>query len=387
MDEKQKLDELINIGIALANEKRLDHLLDKIVKEARNFTNADAGTLYLREGDHIRFVVSQNETLKKRLGAKKEKEHYISFKMPISRDNIAGYTAASKEILNIEDVYELGDDVPFGFNKSFDLKSSYRSKSMLVVPMLDADKDIVGVIQLINSIDENGNIVAFKTEYEKLTFSLASQAAVAVKKAQLQEELKAASIEMIERLSVAAEFRDEDTAHHIKRMSNYSMIIAKHIGMTEEEIEMMLFTAPMHDIGKLGVPDSILLKPGKLTDEEWVEMKNHTIYGGQILKGSKYDLIRQAEVVALSHHEKWNGQGYPNQLAGEEIPIQGRIVALADVFDALSSKRCYKPAFPMEKVLSIIKADSGTHFDPKVTEAFFEGLDEIMQIYEDYKEV
>jgi len=388
VDEKQKLDELINIGIAIASEKKLDKLLEKIVEEARRFTTADAGSLYLKEdGDVIRFVVSQNDTLRKRYGIGREKGSFLTFTMPISKENIAGYVASSGAILNLEDVYEIPPSYPFRFNKSFDEKSTYRSKSMLVVPMMDADREVVGVLQLINSLDENGETIAFKKEYEKLTLSLASQAAVAVRMAQLREELQTSSLEMIERLSVAAEFRDEDTALHIKRMSNYSAIIAKHMGFSEDRVEKILFTAPMHDIGKLGVPDSILLKPGKLTDEEFNEMKKHTVYGAKILEGSKHNFIKMAEVIAISHHEKWNGKGYPNGLAGEEIPVEGRIVALADVFDALSSKRCYKPPFPLEKVLDIIKTDTGTHFDPQVTEAFFRGMDEVMEVYNEYKEV
>ncbi|MCD4783070.1 MAG: HD domain-containing protein [Candidatus Eremiobacteraeota bacterium] len=386
MDEKTKLDELINIGIALASEKRLDKLLEKIVEEARQFAGADAGSVYLKEGDLIRFVVSQNDTLRRRFGKDKEKEDFISFTMPISRENIAGYVAASGQILNLEDAYRIPEDKPFRFNKSFDKKTGYRSKSMLVVPMIDVDKDVVGVIQLINSMDADGNIVPFKPSYEKLTFSLASQAAVAVRMAQMREELKSASLDMIQKLSVAAEYRDEDTANHIKRMSSYSAIITKHMGYSNDFVDSILFTSPMHDIGKLGVPDSILLKPGKLNKEEWEEMQRHALYGKKILEGSSHDLIRTAESIAISHHEKWNGKGYPSGLAGEDIPIEGRIVALADVFDALSSKRCYKNAFPLEKTIAIIKNDTGTHFDPKVSEAFFKGLDEIMVVYNKYRE-
>ncbi len=384
---RQKMDDLINIGIALTSEKRLDKLLDKIVEEARRFTNADAGSLYLKEGDQIRFVVSQNDTLRKRYGLEKEKEDFLSFTMPISTENIAGYSAATGQILNIGDVYHLPPSVPFKFNKSFDEKTTYRSKSMLVVPMLDTDQNVVGVIQLINSLDESGNVVPFREEFEKLTFSLASQAAAAVRMAQMREELKQSNLEMIHRLSVAAEFRDEDTALHIKRMSRYSQIIALGLGFSEEEAEEILFTSPMHDIGKLGVPDAILLKPGKLTPEEWKEMQKHTIYGAEILKNSRHKIIQRAEVIALTHHEKWNGKGYPRGLAGEEIPIEGRIVALADVFDALSSKRCYKPAFPLEKVEKIIMEDTGSHFDPKVTKAFFANYDKIIKVYEELKEV
>jgi HD-GYP domain-containing protein (c-di-GMP phosphodiesterase class II) len=383
---KKKFDDLINIGVALASEQRLDNLLERIVTEARRFTCADAGSLYIREDNKIRFVVSQNDTLRKRHGAQREKENFLTFTMPISADNLAGYSALTGKILNIPDAYNLTGDYP-KINKSFDEKNNYRSTSMLVVPMQDVEKYCVGVIQLINAKDENGQIIPFKKECENLTYSLASQAAVAVRNAQLREELKESNMEMIHRLSVAAEFRDEDTALHIKRMSYYSQIIAKGLGFSDEEAENILFTAPMHDIGKLGVPDAILLKPGKLTNEEFDEMKRHTSYGAQILKGSQYKIIQQSETIAISHHEKWNGMGYPYGLKGEEIPIEGRIVALADVFDALTSKRCYKPAFPLDKVERIIKNDTGTHFDPAVVKAFFKHYDEILDVYYKFREI
>jgi putative two-component system response regulator len=383
--ERAKLDELINIGIALASENKLDRLLERILTEARGFTRADAGTLYLREDDKIRFIISQNDTLRKR-GDYQENSSFLTFTLPIDENNIAGYVATTGKTLNIRDAYDLPGDVPFKFNKSFDEKNNYRCTSMLVVPMLDVEGYVVGVIQLINSLDENGKVASFKEEYENLTLSLASQAAVAVRNAQLREDLREASLEMIHRLSVAAEFRDEDTALHIKRMAYYSYIIARSLGMSESESDEILYTSPMHDIGKLGIPDSILLKPGKLTDEEFNEMKKHTIYGAQILKGSKNKTIRQSETIAISHHEKWNGTGYPYGLKGEEIPIEGRIVALADVFDALTSKRCYKPAFPLDKVEKIIKNDTGTHFDPAVVRAFFKKYDQIMEIYHKYGE-
>ncbi len=387
MDEKKKMDELINIGIALASEKRLDRLLDTILRESRYFTYADAGSLYLREGNLIRFVASHNETLKKQHGEQKTRDSYLTFTMPISHENIAGYVASTGKILNIEDVYNISPDEPYRFNKDFDRKTGYRTRSMLVVPMMDQEDSVVGVLQLINSKNHLGEVVPFLSEYEKLTFSLASQAAVAVQMAQMREELRASNMEMIERLSVAAEFRDEDTALHIRRMSLYSQIIAQQMGFTDEQCDTILSTSPMHDIGKLGVPDSILLKPGRLTEEEFVEMRKHTIYGAQILKNSNHDIIRKAETIAISHHEKWNGTGYPYGLSGEDIPLEGRIVAIADVFDALSSKRCYKEAFPIEKVTSIIEKDTGTHFDPAVSRAFFDAFDRIMAVYEKYKEV
>lgn len=387
LKDNQKMDELINIGIALASEVKLDRLLDKILEEARRFTQADAGSLYLKEDDRLHFVVSQNDSLRKKFGIKCEKDSFLPFTIPVSTENIAGYVAKSATILNIEDVYEIPDTRPYRFNRSFDERSSYRSRSMLAVPMMDVNKEIIGVIQLINSMDDMGNVIPFRSEYEKLTLSLASQAGVAVKNAQLRDEVRSSSLEMIERLSVAAEFRDEDTALHIKRMSSYSAIIATKMGYSYEEAELLRFTSPMHDIGKIGVPDSILLKPGKLTDEEWQEMRRHTVYGAEILGDSQNSYIKSARIIALSHHEKWDGSGYPNGLKGDEIPLEGRIVALADVFDALSSKRCYKDAMPIEKVKEIIREGSGKHFDPGVVSAFFDGLNEIIKVYEEYKEI
>ncbi len=386
LDEKQKLDELINIGIALNNERRLDKLLTKIVTEARRFTRADAGTLYLVEGDNLRFEVSQNDTLQKIYDQTPEDDRLPNFLMPISMNNIAGYVATTGDTVNLKDVYRLPPNVPYKFNKRFDRESGYRAKSMLVVPMTNANGETIGVIQLINSLDLKGKVVSFKKEYEKLTLSLASQAAVAVEMAKMREELKSTSLEMMQRLSVAAEFRDEDTAWHVKRMSLYSRVIAEGLGFSNEEAEEILFTSPMHDIGKIGVPDAILLKPGKLTDEERETMKKHTVFGSKILAGSKHKIIKKSQVVALTHHEKWDGTGYPEGKKGEEIPIEGRIVAVADVFDALTQKRCYKPAFPLQKVEKILFNDTGTHFDPGVTKAFFENYDRILDVFEEYKE-
>ncbi len=199
-------------------------------------------------------------------------------------------------------------------------------------------------------------------------------------------QLKETSIEIIFRLSSASEYRDEDTGAHIQRMSNYASLIADKMGLGSKTVEAILHAAPMHDIGKIGIPDSILLKPGKLTDAEWKIMRQHPLIGAKILGGSKIPLVRMAEVIALTHHEKWNGSGYPRGLKGKKIPLVGRIAAVADVFDALSTKRPYKPAFELEQSLDIIKSDSGSHFDPDVIEAFFSCKDEIIAIKEKYSD-
>lgn len=203
---------------------------------------------------------------------------------------------------------------------------------------------------------------------------------------QALEKVKVASLDTIHRLSKAAEYKDEDTGAHILRMSNYSAAVARKMGLDETTVESILYAAPMHDIGKIGTPDSILLKPGKLDPDEWEIMKQHAVNGGRILEGSDAEFINLGEVIALSHHEKWDGAGYPQGLSGEKIPLVGRIVAIADVFDALTSKRPYKGPFSLEKSYEIIREGRGNHFAPDVVDAFFAIEDEILTIKERYKD-
>ena len=199
------------------------------------------------------------------------------------------------------------------------------------------------------------------------------------------EKIKIASLDTIFRLSRAAEYKDEDTGAHIQRMSHYCTTVARKMGLDDETVESILYAAPMHDVGKIGVPDQILLKPGRLDPDEWEIMKQHTTIGAQILEGSDAEFIKLAEVIALTHHEKWDGSGYPRGLKGSEIPLAGRITAIADVFDALTSKRPYKEPFPLEKSFAIIKESRGSHFDREVVDAFFAVEDEILSFKEKFQ--
>lgn len=199
-------------------------------------------------------------------------------------------------------------------------------------------------------------------------------------------ELEETRMEIIRRLGRAAEYRDNETGLHIIRMSKFSQILGQAAGMGEQEAEMLLNASPMHDIGKIGIPDSILLKPGKLDAGEWETMKTHSTMGAKILSGHHSELMEMARVIALTHHEKWDGSGYPKGLSGEKIPLVGRIVALADVFDALTSERPYKKAWPVEEAISFIKDNSGKHFDPELTELFIANLDKIIEIRDKYAE-
>ena len=215
------------------------------------------------------------------------------------------------------------------------------------------------------------------------------EAEVALKTIKLQQTLDAlhiASLDSIHRLSRAAEYKDEDTGAHIERMSRYSEVVARKMGLDGKTIERILYAAPMHDVGKIGIPDKILLKPGKLDTDEWEIMKQHTTIGARILGGSLTGFIKLAEVIALTHHERWDGSGYPRGLKGTQIPLVGRITAIADVFDALTTRRPYKEPFSVEKSFAIIQESKGNHFDPDVVNAFFAVQDEIMAIKNEYQE-
>ncbi len=194
------------------------------------------------------------------------------------------------------------------------------------------------------------------------------------------EELRNTRLQIVQRLGMAAEYRDEETGNHILRMSHISALLAKKIGWNDAECELMLNASPMHDIGKIGIPDAIMLKPGKFEPHEWEIMKTHAVIGGKLLDGDDSDLMRMAKEIALSHHEKWDGSGYPNGLAGEAIPQSGRIAALADVFDALTSERPYKKAWAIEDAVTLIGENRGTHFDPQLVDIFLQELPAIMQI-------
>ena len=194
------------------------------------------------------------------------------------------------------------------------------------------------------------------------------------------QELYDTRLEIIFRLGRAAEYRDNETGMHIKRMSHYCKAIAKAIGMDKKQCALILHASPMHDVGKIGIPDNILLKPGKLEPKEFEIMKTHTTIGEKLLSGDNFEELELARIIALTHHERWDGAGYPNGLAGENIPIEGRIAAVGDVFDALISERPYKKAWPVDKAVNLMKEGNGTQFDPEIIKIFPGILDKILEI-------
>lgn len=193
-------------------------------------------------------------------------------------------------------------------------------------------------------------------------------------------KIRDTQLQIVQRLSRAAEYRDNETGGHILRMSHISALIARHSGWSEQQCEIMLHASPMHDVGKIGIADGILLKPGSLTPDEWRTMQTHSVIGHDILSGDDSELLRMAREIALSHHEKWDGSGYPQGLAEEAIPASGRIVALADVFDALTSERPYKKPWEVDAALQWMREQVGTHFDPRIAASFFQLIPEILAI-------
>ena len=218
-------------------------------------------------------------------------------------------------------------------------------------------------------------LVAARTEELRRTFDALRRANV---------DLKAAQEETIRRLSIASEYRDEETGAHIQRMSRYCELLAGKAGVEEGRVELMRMASPLHDVGKIGIPDAILCKPGRHTPGEFARMKTHAEIGYRILYGTGYPILETAAVIAHTHHEKWNGQGYPNGLRGEDIPLEGRLTAIADVFDALMTKRVYKPAFSLDKSLGIMREGHGSHFDPRLLDIFLDHMDEVLAIRDAY---
>ena len=203
---------------------------------------------------------------------------------------------------------------------------------------------------------------------------------------ELHKEIEESQKEIIYKMGEIGESRSNETGNHVKRVANYSKLLATLYGLDEKECDILFTASPMHDIGKVGIPDSILNKPGKLDENEWKIMRKHCVIGYNILKNSKREILKAAAIVAMTHHEKWDGTGYPKGLKGEEIHIYGRITAIADVFDALGSHRCYKKAWEDEKIFELLRDEKDKHFDPKLIDLFFENIDKFIEIRDRYKD-
>jgi HD-GYP domain-containing protein (c-di-GMP phosphodiesterase class II) len=463
---QEQIKKLNQIGIALSSETNLEDLLELIVFEAREFTGADAGSLYILDEDEtLYFNVSQNDTLSRRPDPP---PGFKPYPLNLSKESIAGYVAITGEIVNIEDVYNLPGTVPYGFNSDFDTRNEYVTRSMLAVPMKDREQEIIGVIQLINPMDETGKVFPFPKSVEHLIMSLASQAAVAIRNATLIADIKALFEALIRYSATAIDARSPHTAGHSRRVAAYSKAIAlaineqnagrfADVSFSREQLEELSYAAWLHDIGKIGVPEKILDKNNRLSDEAMESIANrfelikafllgftdHGSGGEEAEKAAQQieeelDLIQKANrsnflsdedlatlqsiasktyknlagdtmpylsdkemeylsvrkgnltaeeykkiqthveltynivenipftkslqnipFFSASHHELLDGSGYPKGLKGEEIPLQSRILAVVDIFDALTAAdRPYRRAMAPGKAGEILKAEA-----------------------------
>ena len=377
--QREVLEKLIHIGIALSSEKNIDKLLENIVDQAMELTGADGGSIYVKEDNSLSFKILKNKVLKKKFKGKDLKSIFPIHKIPINYHSIAGYAALKGEILNFKSREEARAS-GFSFDEKIEKALQYVTQSTLTIPLKTRNEEVVGVLQLINP-REDGKIVTFKAEHESVMKYLASQAAIAIQNAHLIKEIKEVQLHAIYTLSSAAEFRDKITGDHIKRISQTSYLIARKLGLDEDESELILYASPMHDIGKIAIPDRILFKPARLTENEWRVMQKHTIYGAQIIGETPYPLFQYAKNIALYHHERFDGKGYPEGLKGKKIPLEARIVAIADVFDALVTSRPYKKAWSIESAIEYIAEERGHHFDPEIANIFLGNIKLVKEIY------
>jgi HD-GYP domain-containing protein (c-di-GMP phosphodiesterase class II) len=379
MDQQDIAQRLVEIGIALSEERQLPKLLAKVVDHSLNFTNADAASLYVRDRDELEFRFTRNLTLENR----STDSQFTTFRLPIDSRSVAGYVALNKHTVLIPDVYNRHDNLPFNFDDSFDKRVGYHSQSMLVVPIIDNLGQVLGVLQLINHM-HNGEAEAFPEELRRPVEALAGQVAIALRNVALVDQLALSQRETVYRLCRAAETRDNETGNHIKRISYFAHKLAELRGEDASFRELVFDASPMHDLGKIGIPDAVLLKPGRLTDNERVIMNTHAQLGYEMLAGSDSALLEMGATIAQTHHERWDGTGYPQQLQGKHIPLEGRITALVDVFDALSSPRVYKPAWPLDKVIDYCLEQRDQHFDGELVDTLIENMDDFLAIREEY---
>ena len=353
---KDPLIALVNIGQAVAAEKNIDLLIKTIAEETQTAMKADRCTIYLYDKEN-------NELYSKVATGLDTKE----LRIPADR-GLAGHVLKTGETINIKDAY-----TDPRFNPDVDKKTGYRTKTILCMPIKNFNQEIIGVFQVLNKFDEY-----FTPDDEDLLIAIASSAGISLENAQLferqrklLEEQKVVLDSFIETLATSIDARDKITAGHSSRVKMFATLIAQEFGMEQNDIYILEKAAALHDIGKIGIRDSVLQKEGKLTPEEYKHIQEHVEITHHILEKIHMSKdFQQITEIACSHHEKYDGTGYYRHLKGEEIPFGGRILAVSDVFDAITSKRHYRDKMPIEKVIDIIKNGAGTHFDPKVVDKF-----------------
>jgi len=370
--ESQKiLDLLFSYMPKIAAERKMDNLLVLMADLGRSIVSADRCSLWLIDEDSGELWTKV--------------AHGVS-ELRIPRDaGFVGYSVKTAEPLLIEDAYK-----DPRFDRRSDEKTHYRTTSVMTVPLLNSMGRVMGVFQAIN---KQGDSAIFSTQdLERLALT-AVYSAKTIESARLTAELEASKVELeatqeelIHILGDVSESRSRETGDHIQRVAEISYKLALYYGLSEEEAERIRLAAPMHDLGKVGIPDAILNKPGRFTDDEYAIMKTHSEIGYNMLCNSKRKLLRFAASIARSHHERWDGKGYPDHLAGLDIPYSARIIAVADTYDAMTSTRSYRKALPHEIAIEEIKKCAGSQFDPVLAEKFAE-IENIIRAAKDNPEI
>jgi HD-GYP domain-containing protein (c-di-GMP phosphodiesterase class II) len=407
--EQNRLEHIIALGNLMTQLKDTDVLMENILTEARRFCGCDAGSIYRCEDGELLFSYTQNDTQQRALPEGK-KLIYSTFRMPISDRSISGYAALKGELLNLEDVYRLPPGVPYSFNPAYDQKTGYRTGSVLAIPMRTSQGRNIGVLQLINALDGEGNTIPFSADDIPFISHFANIAAVALERADMTRAI-------ILRMISMAELRDpKETGAHVNRVGAYSAELyeawAHRRQLPEDEVrhhkDLLRIAAMLHDVGKVGISDAILKKPGKLTDEEYDVMKTHPVIGAKLFGDPNSELDRMSYDIAMCHHERWDGRGYPGYVdpadgmplpdktgpsgrplgrAEEESPLWARIVAIADVYDALSSRRSYKEPWTQDDVFAELAKSAGSQFDPELIDIFLSLREEMISIREKYPDL
>ena len=378
----------------------VDAILDRILFNARRVAAADAGSIFLVRDHALQFDYTQNDTLFRDGHA--GRSLYENIAVPINEKSIVGYTALTNSAVVVDDAHHLPLGVPYTFNSAYDLKSGYRTVSILSLPMRTYQNRLIGVMELINAKDAKAVVIPFPVASQRALTLFAQQASVVVERG-LQNR------EMVLRMVRMAELRDpSETGMHVQRVGAYAAelyqrwAVRKQIGAAEarRNKDLIRLAAMLHDVGKVGVSDTILKKPGRLTEAEFDSIKRHAAYGGHLFARPVGELDVMSGEIALHHHQRWDGAGYPgadepaesatdevlNALRGNEIPLAARITALADVFDALCSRRAYKEPWTDEQVFAEIRKCAGTQFDPEIVEIFFEITDTLVAIREKFRD-
>lgn len=362
------LSALVKIGQAVAAEKDINKLLFTIAEEARDAVQADRCTVFLYDS------ATDELWSKVALGLGSQELRFNA------SQGLAGHVFRTGETINIKDAYS--DD---RFNKEIDSKTGYRTNTILCMPIRNIEQKIIGVFQILNKLSGY-----FTKEDEDILVAIGSSAGISLENAklfarqqELLEEQKIVFDSFISTLAASIDARDKITAGHSTRVRMYSTLIAEEFGMEGKDLEIIQKAAALHDIGKIGIRDSVLQKEGKLTDEEYKHIQEHVEITHNILeKIHMSDDFKLITEIACSHHEKYNGSGYYRHLKGEEIPFGGRILAVADVFDAITSKRHYRDKMPIQKVISILIGDSGSHFDGNIVDKFLSiPLSKVVQVF------